>query len=642
LSKGKKHNTQKITFLSRTGLIIACVVMALLLYGNTLTHKYTQDDAIVIYQNSFVKKGLSGIPDILKTDTFHGFFNEAKDGLVTGGRYRPLSLIMFATGWQLFGENPMIGHLINILCYALLAICIFLLIELLFKYRFTNKERLFFATLTTALFIAHPLHTEVVANIKGRDEILSMLGSVTGLYFLVKAVDHKKIQFAILSSLCFFLGLMSKENAITFLAIAPLTMYFFRKMGVVASIKYSVPLFASGILFLIIRTSILGFDMGSVSGELMNNPFLKIENGIYAPFSASEKTASIVFVLGKYLQLLVAPISLTHDYYPRSIGILSLSNWKVILSLLLHIGLLIFAILGLRKRNIISYGILFYILTISIASNIVFPIGTNMSERFMFMPSLGFVLILAFGFYKILQRCNTNLYYVLPGILLLLYSAKTITRNQVWKDDYTLFTTDVKTSPNSAKILNAAGGAIQTKYANTEKSPERTAKLNEAIGYLNRATTIHPNYKNAYLLKGNCQFYLGKFEESIHSYNLALQLDPNYAEAKMNQAVAYRDAGKYQGQQRNDINKAKEYLYKSYRMNAQDQETVRLLGVVHGVAGEHLKAVEYFTKLTQLMPDNATSYLALSTAYRNAGNSEQANLATQKALELDPNALLKK
>jgi len=623
---------------NRRSLLIGIAAFAFMLYANTLRHNYTQDDAIVIYENIFVKDGITGIPDILTKDTFHGFFKEAKEGLVAGGRYRPLSLIMFATGWQLFGDNPTIGHFMNVLWYCLLGICIFLLLEKLLQGRYPELK-IIFAAVATTLYLAHPLHTEVVANIKGRDEILSMLGSVTAVYFLIKALDKKSKRFAALAAICFFLGLMAKENAITFLAIAPLCIYYFRNKSPLQSIKISFPLIASALLFLLIRTSILGFDLGSNSGELMNNPFIKIENGVYVPFNLEEKISSICFVMGKYLQLLVAPITLTHDYYPRHIGILSIMDWKVLLSIVLNLGLIILACMGFKKKSVLSFGILYYFITSSIISNIVFPVGTNMSERFMFMPSLGFSLVISFILFELFKKYKTQTLLYFPLVLLLLYSAKTYSRNKVWKDDYTLFTTDVKTSANSAKILNAAGGAIQTKYATAAESDEKTQKLNEAVTYLDKAISIHPNYKNAHLLKGNCQFYLGNYEKAIVAYGYAIQLDPDYTEAIKNQAVAYRDGGKYYGQQRNDIQKAKEYLYSSYNLNAQDQETVRLLGVVHGVAGEHLKAVEYFTKLTQLMPNNASTYLALSTAYRNAGNSEQANLATKKALEIDPNAL---
>ena len=101
-------------------------LLAILLYANTLGHDYTQDDAIVIYDNMYTTQGLAGIPGLLKYDTFRGFFKtEGKSKLVSGGRYRPLTPIMFAIEYEIFGKNPFWGHLINILIYGVLGMLIF-------------------------------------------------------------------------------------------------------------------------------------------------------------------------------------------------------------------------------------------------------------------------------------------------------------------------------------------------------------------------------------------------------------------------------------------------------------------------------------------------------------------------------------
>jgi hypothetical protein len=90
-----------------------------LLYLNTLTHEFTQDDAIVIYDNMYTTKGISGIKGLFTKDTFFGFFKEeGKAKLVSGGRYRPLTPAMFALEYQIVGKNPFLGHLINILLYG--------------------------------------------------------------------------------------------------------------------------------------------------------------------------------------------------------------------------------------------------------------------------------------------------------------------------------------------------------------------------------------------------------------------------------------------------------------------------------------------------------------------------------------------
>ena len=173
----------------------------------------------------------------------------------------------------------------------------------------------------------------------------------------------------------------------------------------------------------------------------------------------------------------------------------------VLMSLFAYLTLIALAVYGYEKDRVLSFGILYFLITLSIVSNIVFPIGTNMSERFLFMPSLGFCLILPYIIYRISKTGKTAFY--ITAAIALAFSVKTIVRNQVWVNDFTLFTTDVKTSSKSAKVLNAAGGALQTEAAK-EKDPNKKKKmLEQAIVYLNEAVKIHPGYKNAYLLLGN-------------------------------------------------------------------------------------------------------------------------------------------
>jgi len=129
--------------------------------------------------------------------------------------------------------------------------------------------------------------------------------------------------------------------------------------------------------------------------ELMNNPFLTIENGRWVHLSLGDKMATIVFTLGKYIQLLLFPHPLTHDYYPRHVDLMTWGSWQVILSTILYLGIGILGVIGLLKKRLWSYGLLYYLITLSVVSNVAFPVGTNMSERFLFMPSVGFCLLLA-------------------------------------------------------------------------------------------------------------------------------------------------------------------------------------------------------------------------------------------------------
>ena len=618
------------------GLIL---VFAFLLYGNTLTHEYTQDDAIVIYDNMFTTKGFSGIPGILKYDTFYGFFKvEGKDKLVAGGRYRPLTLVMFAVEYALFGENPFIGHLGNILLYGLLGIVLYLLLIKLFRARGDLPSGILIAFLTTLFFMAHPIHTEVVANIKGRDEIMTLLGSLAALLFSLKAFQEKNNGWNILAGVIFFLGLMAKENAITFLAIVPLTYFIFTKANFTEIAKQTLPFLGGAILFLIIRGQVLGGNFGGeVSMELMNNPFLKIENGRWVELAFGEKMATIIFTLGKYVQLLIFPHPLTHDYYPRHVNLMDWGDWQVILSTLVYVGLGVIGVLGLLKKRLWSYGILYYLITLSVVSNIVFPIGTNMSERFLFMPSVGFCLgvvaLIARGGESFGKKLNIVL--LVGGVTLVLLSAKTIHRNLAWKSNFTLFTTDVEVSKNSAKLRNSVGGDLTAEAIKEKNEVKRTAMLQEAVGHLNEAIKIHPTYKNAYLLLGNAHNYLKQFDQAITYYDQALKLDANYTDAFNNRAITYRDAGLFFGQQQGNLQKSIQYLTEAQRVLPNDYETVFGLGVAQGMSGNLPKAIELFKKSTELVPTSSGAWRNLGNAYMNAGDTALGTAALQKASALE-------
>lgn len=620
------------------------------LYLNTLGHDYTQDDAIVIYDNEFTTQGFSGMKDILAYDTFRGFFKEeGKDKLVSGGRFRPFTLLMFATEIEFFGQNPLIGHLVNALLYGGTGVLLYFLLLQLCKPRFRESKTLWIALVTTVLFLVHPLHTEVVANIKGRDEIMALLGALGAAYMILQFWDRKQIWWLAGAFAAFLIGLLSKENTITFLAIIPLMGYFFRDLKLGQQLIGALPLALASALFLAWRANILGMGLGDPSMELMNNPFLKWTGTQYVPFTAAEKYATIFYTLGKYLLLHVFPHPLTHDYYPRHIAMMTFGNWQVILSGLAYVGMGVYALLGIRKKDPIAFGILYFLASLSIVSNIVFPIGTNMSERFVYMPSVGFCLVAAIGLYRLLgvkpkkPVSAAKRYWpvmVLFSVVIVLFSAKTLLRNLVWKDNFTLFTTDVAISTSSAKLQNSVGGELIAKAIEPNRSEtERNQMLRDAVGHLKKALDIHPFYKNAYLLLGNAHNYLREFDASISYYDRVMQLDPNDTDALRNKGLTLRDAGKYYGEVKGDLARAITYLQQADELIPNDFETLRLLGVAHGIGGQSQQAVRYFEQAVALQPQNPDALFNLGTAYQNAGQPDKAAEYHQRALDLDPDYL---
>ncbi|MBT5976838.1 MAG: hypothetical protein HOG66_04280, partial [Flavobacteriales bacterium] len=374
--------------------------LGFLLYANTVPFDYALDDKLYITANEFTKKGFDGIGEIWTNDLMTGFFGTKKK-LVEGGRYRPLALTTHAIEYQMFGKNPQLSHFINIVLYGLCGVILLLVLKRIFGW---NEERWWWSLpfVATALYLAHPLHTEVVANIKSRDEIMSFLFVLLSFNAVLKYLEHRKMQELVLSGIWFFLSLTSKESAVTFLGVIPLTLIFFPKGNLKDSSMALSSIAAFTIAYLAIRLTVFG-DQGAsldVAPELMNKPYLQAQG--------SERLASIFLTMGLYLKLLVWPHPLTHDYYPfhpfktfeeLQVGMRPYADWSdpmTLISVIAYAAILGYGLWTLvrkikgSKGSLIGYSLLLYFGTFILFSNLIFDIGAFMNERFLFIPSLGY------------------------------------------------------------------------------------------------------------------------------------------------------------------------------------------------------------------------------------------------------------
>ncbi len=675
-------------FLRKPGLLL--VLISILLYIATLGFDYTLDDTLMITKNELTQKGLSGVKEIFSSDAFVGFFGENKN-LVAGGRYRPLTHAMFAIEHDFFGDSPFLGHLINIISYALLSLLIFITLQALFK---ENTKNPFFsiAFIASLIFIIHPLHVEVVANIKGRDEIISMAGAMAALLFSIRYFDTKKMKFLLFSFVVFFLGLLSKENAISFLGIIPLSLFVFRDPKWKDYIPVMTPIVAASMLFILIRSSVLGQVVSTeIPQELLNNPFINA--------TRTEEIATVIFTWLLYGKLLFFPHPLTHDYYPKQIPIIDFSDPRAIIPLILFTALIVFAFIKIQKKNIYAYGILFFAFSFAIVSNLFFNIGTFMNERFMFVPLLGFAIIAAAFFQQLITKEKTKkIAYVFLGIIFLAFSIKSISRSFAWKDNYTLFTTDVKISTKSAKV-NVSAAELILQKAEQEVDPiKKEELLNQALLYLERAQKIHPNYFGAWDLTGKAAFLKKNYAYSLMAYQNCLKINPEAAiplnniyliaqasqidkqfdiahtainymlvrdknnidyfllkaslfvdENKIDTAIfeyekiieqfpdhhlAYSKLGEIYGKILGDYQKAKKYLEIAYTKNNKHLNTVENLGIVYGILGKIDLAIKYLLEAEQIEPNNARVLGNISTTYKMQGNTKKAMEYQKKAEEI--------
>ena len=477
--------------------VFIIAILSFVLYQACIPYGYVLDDQMVITDNAFTKKGIGGIKEILTTESFTGYFGEQKNILV-GNRYRPLSIVTFALEYEINGGlNPKLSHIINILLYFLSTLLLFQVLTLLFR-NYTNKWKwTAIPFLASLFFIAHPIHTEAVANIKGRDEIMSMLFSLWALYASLRYMDFKKPLWLVLAIVSYFLALLSKENAITFLAVIPLSIYFFsehqwKKMGVLMA-----SLVLTTVAYLIMRFSTAGVpDFNQQVNDLMNNPFLGM--------TKAEKAGSILYTLGKYILLMVFPHPLSHDYYPYAIPKVTPLNLWAFLSLVFYLWIGYFAIKKWKAKSVVAYCILFYLATLSIVSNILINVGTFMNERFVFMASGAYCILIAYliseqvpDFKRISSKWVSA---AIAVVIVAGYYLKTILRVPDWENAISLNKSAVIASPNSARANSFMSTALFEEFKVTNDVNIKKNLLAEAGKYAAKAIEIVPDYGNANLM----------------------------------------------------------------------------------------------------------------------------------------------
>jgi tetratricopeptide (TPR) repeat protein len=590
-------------------------MLAFILYGNTLSNRFALDDVIVITGNQFTQKGIKGIGDIMTHDAFVGAYGEALN--LSGGRYRPLSIVMFALEYQVWGINPGVNHFFNVLFFALTGALIFLVLRKLLPSQ--NQWLPFVAAL---LFIIHPIHTEVVANIKSRDEILVLFFLMCSLLFFL----NKGVVSYVASVILFFLALLSKENAITYLAILPLACYFFTDTGFKKIMLRCIPLFCVAVVYLVMRAQFAGMLGDRITSDIMDAPYLHS--------SVFEKTATIMMILGRYLLLLIFPHPLSYDYSYNQVPNVSWSSPWALLSLGIHAALLYYAVKNTRTKSTAAFGIYYYFITISIVSNLVFNIGTPMAERFLYLSSLGFCLVIASLMQQYLKpgikakdKIRWRAAWVLPlAVVCLAGSAKTINRNKDWENNYTLYKTDIKTVPNSARARLYYGIELIGQYDKTG-NPEF---INQSIEEIRKSCEINPDFSYAFHNLGVAYQRVNRHDEAIACYKRVLELEGDNVQALYGLGLAY-------GKGKNMLDTATVIFNNLiYDRKLSRPEYYVNLGLCYAMRGRFTEAKNVFSEGISKNPRDGDLYFNLAITYGNMGSKDSADLYFKQAFALKP------
>lgn len=555
-------------------------VLSILLYANTFTHQFALDDDIVICRNEHVMQGLGGIKNIFSKDLFDSYYKQMNTtAQLSGGRYRPLSVATFAIEQEFIGSHPipdsiamisdsasqrmaynawlinyfsngwdknhngkleadedlnhdgsandkdvkakglMLRHVNNVLLFALLSCLIyFFLNQVIFK------ENKWLSLLVALLFAAHPIHTEAIANMKSRDEIMSLTFMLLTLYQAIRYDALGKAKFAFLSALCLLCGLLSKEYSATLYLLVPATIYLFGSgWNITKNILLYILYGVVGIIYYLMRSS-SGLIMGKADiqeTEIMNSPYLWADKG--------QEIATKFYVFFKYLWLQIFPHPLVSDYGYNSIPYKNFTDPLALLGIALFIGMIVLAVRFLKQRNWMAFPILFYFLNLLLVTNFVFNVGATMGERLAFHSSLGFCMMLGYGLYYLSKRMNqipVSAFILIP--ILVLYSMKTISRNKAWESDVTLALTDVQIQPESI----ALNGNASSRNFDLSEMPANKDKVNEyarkAIQYGSKAIQLHKEFVNGHVNLGLAYIKVGQLDSARWCFDNAFRIYPHY------------------------------------------------------------------------------------------------------------------
>jgi cytochrome c-type biogenesis protein CcmH/NrfG len=604
------------------------------LYANTLSHQFALDDDIVICKNEYVLRGISGMSDIFSKDLFDSFYKQMNTtAQLSGGRYRPLSVATFAIEQEFIGtrENAnfepnswdfnkngkqdieedinkdgiwndkdtrskgfTLRHFDNMLFYGIACCVLFLFLStVVFR---SNK---LLALIVSLLFLAHPIHTEVVANVKSRDEIFSFLFMMLTLYLAHRYELKKNIKLAILASLSFFAAMLSKEYGATLLILVPLSLYLFSTEKF--EIKRYIPLLAGMALMFIIYYSIRsGIVIGKSNlqdKELLNNPYLLADE--------TQQLATKLYIFLKYFITQLFPHPLSSDYGYNSIPYKDFSDPLVWVSILLLLGFIVGGLFALRKKHWLAFAIAFYMLTILLVTNLVFNVGATMGERLVFHSSLGYCMGLGFVLVWLGQKFkSTQLSLLLALPILLLYSIKTISRNKAWENDITLALTDVEIMPESTALNGNAASRNLDLSEWPKNKPQEKQLIRKSIQYGKKALQLHPKFVNGYLNLGLAYAKLEMYDSAKVCWDVAFAEYPSHPNKQLYYnllADAYYRAGyKLGGEQKWKDGAA--YLQMAVNMAPNNAQYWYDLGGFSFNSQDYVKAKEAWTKAYQLNP----------------------------------------
>ncbi len=616
----KEKTGRPLSLTLKLSLILGAITF--LVYLNTMQNGYVLDDSMVYSKNTIVNQGFGGIPELLKTPRLKGF------GYLKNENYRPLSLVMFAVEVGVFGLNPAVGHFFNILFFVGCVVLLFLFLDKLFE-----RKKTIVAFVAALLFAVHPIHTEVVANIKSLDEIFCFLFAFLSMNLFADYMKSGKVWQLVVGLVTLFLSYLSKETVVTFLGIIPLVFFFYLNDDRRRAIFMTAGAVVITGIYLLIRHKILS-DYGASTTAVEF-----IDNALVGAPDIMTRIATALFTLGMYVKLLFIPFPLNSDYGYNSVPYVGFGNIWVLLSLAIYVAAGVTGVFRLIKnrKDPWAFGILFFMATIALFSNIFFLMGSAMGERFLFFASAGFCLLAALAIEKWVLKSEVSydafvknkLAIGLLTVVCLAFSYLTFARNAEWKDNSILFKADLAKSPENGRLNYYVGNElVENVFPAEQDTTKKRAILAEGVARLNKAIEIFPKYTDAYTELGTAYLNMMKYDSAEKQFRTAISQSPYQSIAANNLGTVYLRTDR--------IPEAIAAYKLAIKIKADFVQAYCNLGTCYARIKQFDSAIMSLNQCLAISPGYSEAYMQIGLAYYFSNKFAEAEPYFKKALELNP------
>jgi tetratricopeptide (TPR) repeat protein len=556
------------------------IILGIAVYSNSWPGKFLWDDLVLIEKNVYIKS-ISHISDIFTKDIGAGSNRQFNF-------YRPLQMLIYTLGYYFWGLNPAGYHIINTFLHIAVVLCLYWLLNILYHNHILSL-------FTGILFISHPIHTQAITYTSSTADPLAALFILLCLIFYIKYSSNGNAKLYIATLLSYLAALLSKENSLIMPVLLLLYHYLFQKK---IKIKIFLSLVAITIFYIVFRTVLLRNILPYPLSEL----------------NLIQRLPGFFIAITNYIGLLIVPSNLHMDYGYEPFNPVGI---KPTLGAGLALLLLFYAFKYGKKHQIVSFAIFWFFLTLLPYSNF-YPLNGYMAENWLYLPSVGFFLIVASG---LLYLYNTTSLKITSVVLLtsftIIFACLTIKQNTYWKEPIAFY----------KRLLgyNSKDPAI---YVNLGHEYTRVGKNEDAIRMFKKVLQIDSKHRHVYTNLGVAYFKSGHVDEAIPCFEKAAQINPADAAAYNYLASAYLT--------KKESSKAIRFFAKALKINPNYADAYGNAGVLYAENGKYKEAIILFKKAIKIDPDNFDAYNNISLTYNNLGMYNESIELLEKVIKNNP------